>query len=519
MSVITSEGRALRASSAASASWLGSPLFFWGVLALYLAAHVLLRLWETPNLGKNDVQEALAAQGWAWGYHPRNPPLHTWLLMGSYSLFGVGLFAHVILKYALLGATYTFAYLSGRRLLSTPQLALMATLSVSSLTPFAWTVHTALTHTLLLATIIFATTWAAVRLTTYRRVLDYAVLGVVIGLGLLAKYSYPLFLLPLLAAMLCQAEFRRVVLHPAFLITLAIAGALFAPHGAWMATTRFDFVEFLTEKQRGETIHPYLIDALGGVANVAKGALSFLGALLLLWAIFLRQGPRSEAVQCSPWARAVPLALCLALGLLVLDAIVLRATQFEERYFICALLLAPLALFVWLDTHTPAISDRRQGLFGVGLVTAALIVLAGLSGRALYYNQSCDRCLEEMPVAEFAHRIHSDAGFTHGTIIADHYDLAGNMRVAFPHSRAIAANYLVAHPAHESSGQCLVVWNARRGGESAPSSLRSEVLRRGLALPAGVPNFVDAPLRRSAGRMDRFAYWVLPNADGNCSPR
>ena len=40
---------------------------------------------------ENVVQEALAAQGWAWGYHPRNPPLHTWLLMASYSVFGVGL--------------------------------------------------------------------------------------------------------------------------------------------------------------------------------------------------------------------------------------------------------------------------------------------------------------------------------------------------------------------------------------------------------------------------------------------
>jgi len=516
MSVLVSERREARVASNTLVS-LESRYLFWIVLALYLAAHIALRLWETPNIGKNDVQEALAAQGWAWGYHPRNPPLHTWLLMGSYSIFGVGLLAHVVLKYALLGATYTFAYLSGRRLLSTPHLALMAALSVSLLTPFAWTVHTALTHTLLLAAIIFATLWAAIRLTTYHRILDYAVLGLVIGLGFLAKYSYPLFLLPLITAMLCQPDFRRIVLNPAFLITLAVASAVFAPHAVWMATARFDFVQFLAEKQHSEAAHPYLVDAVTGVANVAKGTLSFLAPLVLLWAIFLRKGARSEAMRRSSWAIALPLALCLALGVLFLDAIVLRATQFEERYFICALLLAPLALFVWLDTR--AIADKAFHRFGVGLFVAALIALAGLSGRALYYNQSCNRCLDEMAVADLARHMRTDAEFTGGTIIADHYDLAGNMRIAFPDARVFAANYVVEHPARERSGHCLVVWNARRGGDTAPSSLRTYLLSRGLALPAGEPRFVEAPLRRSASRMDRLAYWVLPNADGACSPR
>jgi hypothetical protein len=517
MSVLTSEPRERRLASASVVS-LESPYLFWVVLAVYLVAHVALRLWETPNIGKNDVQEALAAQGWAWGYHPRNPPLHTWLLMSSYSVFGVGLLAHVILKYVLLGTTYAFAYLSGRRLLSSRQLALMAALSVSLLTPFAWTVHTALTHTLLLAAIIFATLWAAIRLTTYRRIVDYAVLGLMIGLGFLAKYSYPLFLLPLLAAMLCQRDLRRVILHPASLITLAVAGAVFAPHAVWMATARFDFVEFLAEKQHSEAAHPYLVDALTGIANVVKGALSFLGALLLLWTIFLRQ-PHSEAARSSPWARTLPLTLCFALGLLFLDAIVLRATQFEERYFICALLLAPLALFVRIDTRTPALSSHQLSLFGAGMLAAALIVLTGLSGRALYDNQSCNRCLDEMPVTDLAHRLRGDAGFTSGTIIADHYDLAGNLRIVFPASRVIAANYVVEHPTRGADGQCLVVWNARRGGETAPSSLKTYLASLGLALPAGTPSIVDAPLRRSANRMDRFAYWVLPNADGNCAPR
>src|SRR5690606_20493752 len=207
---------------------LASPRCYWLFLAIYLVAHIALRLWETPNIGKNEVQEAIAAQGWSWGYHPRNPPLHTWLLMGSYGLFGANVLAHTVLKYVLLGALYAFAYLSGRRLLKSPALAALSALSLTLLGPFAWTVHTAWTHTLLLAVAVFATFWAALRLDANRRLTDYLLFGVVIGAGLLAKYSFLLFLGPLLAAMAITPQTRSVLLDRRMLASLALAAVLIA---------------------------------------------------------------------------------------------------------------------------------------------------------------------------------------------------------------------------------------------------------------------------------------------------
>lgn len=519
MTVISSEVRAVRAPSA-RVSWLSSPFFFWGVLALYLAVHLAFRLWETPNLGKNDVQEALAAHGWAWGYHPRNPPLHTWLLMASYSVFGAGVLAHAVLKYVLLGAMYAFAYLSGRRVLGTSALAAIAAISLTLLTPFAWTVHTALTHTLLLATVIMATLWAAIRLTTHRRWLDYAVFGVAIGLGFLAKYSFPLFLAPLIAAMLCQAAFRPVNLNARMFVTVAAALLVFLPHGLWMLVARFDFVTFLAEKQHSATPHPYIVDLGLGVGHLVLGAVSFLAPLLLLGAIFLRGVPRAAWASLSPWARTVWLVPAFGLGLFFVDVVAFRATQFEERYFLCALLVAPLALFAGMDWRAMRPADTKLATFGVAALVAALIVLAGLAGRALVGNESCGRCLNEMAISQLVERIRGGSGFQNGTIVADHYNVAGNLTLAFPRDRVIAANYLVAQPRRDAGGQCLVVWNARNAGDALPASLASYLEERHVALPAGGrPTYVDAPLLRSSTMMDRFAYWLLPNADGNCEPR
>jgi hypothetical protein len=518
MSVISSEARSVRAP-AVTINWLGTPLFFWGVLVFYLAAHIALRLWETPNLGKNDVQEALAAHGWAWGYHPRNPPLHTWLLMASYSVFGVGLLAHVVLKYVLLGATYAFAYLSGRRLLSTNALAAVCAFSLSLLTPFAWTVHTALTHTLLLAAMIFITLWAGVRLTTHRRWLDYALFGAVIGLGLLAKYSYPLFLVPLVASMLCQAEFRRVVLDPKSLASLAAAALVFAPHAIWMMSARFDFVQFLAEKQQSHAAHPYVADVALGFVNVATGALTFLAPLLVVAALLLRRQMRIVAAPLGPWARTLLLVPVFGLGLLLLDAIVLRATQFEERYFMCALLVAPVVMFAWVDRRASELGGRTLAKFAAGVLAAALIVAAGLGAKALFYNQSCSRCWDEMAIPDLVRQIRSESGFRSGTIIADHYNVAGNLSIAFPDARVIAANYVVDAPRQDRDGQCLVVWNARNAGDPMPASLVDQLEQRHLTPPPGEPVYVDALLLRSEHRTDRFAYWLLPDADGNCEPR
>ncbi|MEJ0068754.1 MAG: hypothetical protein WDO24_08550 [Pseudomonadota bacterium] len=90
-----------------------TPLGFWILLAAYLVVHAVLRLWASPNIGTDEVEQALFAQTWAWGYNPRQPPLFTWLLLGAYRIFGPDVAAHVMLKYAALGIMYGCAYRCG----------------------------------------------------------------------------------------------------------------------------------------------------------------------------------------------------------------------------------------------------------------------------------------------------------------------------------------------------------------------------------------------------------------------
>ena len=514
MSAVAQEVRAARPAVKIS-DFLASATFFWLVLAVYLLAHVVLRMWETPNIGKNDVQEAIAAQGWAWGYHPRNPPLHTWLLMSFYGIFGVSPIAHFLLKYLLLGATSGFAYLSARRLLSSPAMATLSALSLTLLTPFAWTVHTALTHTLLLAAINFATLWAVLRLTQERRLLDYVVFGVVVGLGLLAKYSFALFVLPLIAAMLTQREFRRALSDVRIAVAVLVAAMIVAPHALWMLTTRFDFAGFLAEKQQSAELRPYVQGVAEGAVAVVVGALGFLGPMAIAAGVLYAGARRRAAAPISPWARTLALAVAFGVAALLLDVLVLRATQFEERYFFCALLLSPLVLFQWLERRGFDAIDLRW--IGASVMIVALVAGGGLVGRSLLWHHTCNRCWDELPVSALERAVRT-AGFTGGTIISDHYNVAGNMRIRFPEARTIAVNYEMATPLTSADGQCLLVWDARIDGDAMPRALSDYLAGAGL-VPTGAPRYVDALLLRDRERMDRFAYWLVPNADGNCRPR
>jgi MFS family permease len=503
-------------AASARAAIVSSPYFFWAVLALYIAAHIALRLWETPNIGKNDVQEAVAAQAWAWGYHPRNPPLHTWLLMSSYAVFGVSVLAHVVLKYLLVSLAFVFAFLCGKRVLSTNAMAAFSALSLTLLTPFAWTVHTALTHTLLLAVMALATLWTALRLSADRSLVNYAWFGLALGLGFLAKYSFILFLAPLLAAMASERDLRAVLGDRRMLVALAVALVVFAPHGVWMLEARFDFVRFLAEKQQSEASAGYLADVGQGLANLSIGALSYAAPLLMLLALTWRAADARGDEQGSPWSRALPRITLFALAILVIDVLVLRATAFEERYFTFALLTLPLAVFAMLDLRRD-LSSKFLPFWAIGLLVVAVIGLGGLAGRASLAHRTCNRCWEEMATPALTQSLHR-LGFERGTVVADHYNLAGNLRLAFPSARIYAANYDVPQPPAAPAGQCVLAWNARNAGDALPTFIVEFLSARGLQPPRGTPSFVEAPLRRSPDRMDRFGYWVVDGANGDCRP-
>ncbi|HUA55073.1 MAG TPA: glycosyltransferase family 39 protein [Candidatus Sulfotelmatobacter sp.] len=493
-----------------------TPRGFAVLLAAYLSVHFALRLWASPNIGTDDVEQALFAQFWAWGYNPTQPPLFTWLLLGAYALFGTGILAHVVVKYVALGLTYGFAYGCARRLITSPTLAVLATLSLVLIYDFGWGVHTGVTHSLILSVAIFGTLLALLRLVERRRTLDYLVIGFAIGLGLLTKYSYGIFIVPLLGACLLEPSTRVGVLDRRMILALAVAAAIFLPHGIWMLAVGPNYRTTLATLG-GVGAHPsWLANVATGIGSLIKASALFLAPFWLIALAVLRPAAGQPAAPARPWLRVLAWTLVIALSVLALTVLVAQVTYFKDRRMHAVLLTVPLLCFLWLDQRRP--DERRLRWFAGAIGAVVLTALVALLGQALFEPYTCRRCWLHMPLPAFATAIRQ-AGFTRGTIVTADEHLGGNLRLAFPRSRVMTPAYSLLDPPPRGGEGCVLAWHAQIMGDALPPQLGAFVAGRFKLTPEGTPVVVELPMLRRPGRLDHFAYLIATNADGDCHPR
>ena len=74
------------------------------IIGVYFAVQVAVRVFISPSLGKDEAEQVLLAQEWAWGYGSQ-PPLYTWMAILLFRVFGEGVLALALLKNLLLAGS------------------------------------------------------------------------------------------------------------------------------------------------------------------------------------------------------------------------------------------------------------------------------------------------------------------------------------------------------------------------------------------------------------------------------
>jgi hypothetical protein len=106
------------------------------------------------------------------------------------------------------------------------------------------------------------------------------------------------------------------------------------------------------------------------------------------------------------------------------------------------------------------------------------------------------------------------AGFRQGTILAESYDLGGNLRAVFPQSRVVTPGYPVGVFGPPVSGPCLLVWE----GDRKPSTDLTDYLAANYGVTikdAVTQGDVNAPLLTSRKRRDTMNYILVQK--GRCA--
>ncbi|GAB4202508.1 MAG: hypothetical protein Fur0019_00460 [Tibeticola sp.] len=352
-------------------------------LAIWAAAWLVLRAFVAETPPYDNLEQLSWLRSLEWGYY-KHPPLPTWLAWAAVKLFGPS----AALTYAL-GAALTLAALGFlaavvREALG-PRSAGVAVAAALCMAFYSQRLHY-FNHNTVLMLWVAVTAWLSWRLLHRPSLRDWALLGLVAGLGLLTKYQYVLAAACVGWLFLALEMWRSPLHRVGAVLAAGVALLVVSPHLWWLtqaAHTPLDYargVAFAAETGGWSRAAAVARWAADWGLNRALPAWLFLLALAVL---ARRARPGSEAhaevrtarppvvatrVFIYSWA-LLPTLVMLALGLLGGAAL---QTQWAAGFAF----LAPPAVLLALRLGEDRLRRPRVGRAAVGafvLVQALLM--------------------------------------------------------------------------------------------------------------------------------------------------
>jgi len=494
-------------------------------LLLYIVLHLLLRVAASQTLQHDEAEQPIFAQHLALGYSGQ-PPLYSWLVWLLAQTVGLSVFTLAFLKAAILASLYGFLYLAARRVLREPARAALAVASLLCVPLFAWEFVRDYTHSPLACAVAAATLYVLLRLTAQGRTRDYVWLGVLLGAGMLAKYNYALFALPLLLAALSVPVFRACLLDRRLLLTAICAALLFAPHGWWLLQHHDGVQAFLASRAGIGTDSGAVVARLRGGASLCWNVALFLTPWWLLMLLCFPMGFRPLPTSAPAPARVAELfqdywrrprhadarlllgrLLAIALGLLLLLVLVQGVTRFFVHWLEPILVLAPLYFFTRLEA-VPLPPARLRACAGL-LACSALLVIGLRAGHAWGGLQASKYGERDALFAAQAEQLRR-AGFERGLLATESHIIAGNLRLHFPATGVTLPKYpLAGLPRDTAQGLC-VVFDATDRDQPPPHLLAFLETELGAAFAARQVAYVGTATRQHHKHTNRLGFLLLP---------
>lgn len=415
------------------------PLAGWCLL-LYFGAHALVRLLVSPALELDEAEQALWSQQLQWGYGAQ-PPLYTWLQWAVFRLAGVSLAGLALLKHLLLALAYAAVYLAGRTLLPRGP-ALLAAAGMLLLPQIGWEASRDLTHSVLLTALAAATLAVALALLRRPQAWLYLLAGLLVGLGLLSKYSYAVFLLVLLLALATGDDTRPVLLRRWALAGAALALLITLPHALWLLEHGHEAAARLAETLEGPPPRGEQTALLRGLGRLLLVVATFIAPFALAAALLFGRAARAQwrhtlaphpRLRCDVrafWRRYFCILAVVLLALVLSGAV----GVVKERWLMPLLFLVPLAFFSSLPDLAAHAALPRMGRLLAGV---ALLILALMALRAPFHGWRGHPDELNAPVRALAQALRAQGYDGQGAIAARPRALAGGLRLQFPAARVL----------------------------------------------------------------------------------
>jgi len=180
--------------------------------------------------------------------------------------------------------TFWFTWLVSGQLFQHLQTRYITTFSYLLMPSFAWHMHQGFTHTILLGFGIILTLHALLSLKENNSIKNYLYFGLVLGIGLMAKYSFLLFIVPLFTSAVSIASFRKIITNQKILLTIGIFVLIIGPHAFWLSQHHQEIFSSIDQKLQ-VTSDNTLVDRFKSAWQFYTAAIAFVVPFALVFLI------------------------------------------------------------------------------------------------------------------------------------------------------------------------------------------------------------------------------------------
>lgn len=254
------------------------------VLAIISCISICLLTLFKSALELEDAEQSYYSQWFRWGYDDQ-PPLYTWLQYSFNEVFGVNKISFSLLRGLLFGSTLLMLHRFAAMRIKNSDTSKLTVLVLVLVPVFIDFTFRRLSHTSLLCLLIVGTYYCVQLLLQSKSILNYALLGFVIGAGLLSKYNYLFFLLPLILVSIWDKNLRYAIWNFKILISVSISILCILPHAYWLLGPdgyQFFLKDSVTVKLGGERVASHF-----SVLPTLMYLKGFMALVYLIFAVLL----------------------------------------------------------------------------------------------------------------------------------------------------------------------------------------------------------------------------------------
>jgi 4-amino-4-deoxy-L-arabinose transferase-like glycosyltransferase len=344
-------------------------------ITAYLLTHLLTRLIFSTTLQVDDAEQIRHAQNLLLGYPIPQPPLYSWLSWGMFKIFSTGLFALTLLKYTLIFLTFWFTWLVSGQLFQHVQTRYIATFSYLLMPSFAWHMHQGFTHTILLGFGIILSLHALLSLKENNSIKNYLYFGLSLSIGLMAKYSFLLFIIPLLISAISIAPFRKIIINQKTLLSIGVLIIVVGPHTYWL-TQHYQEVFLSIDQKLKATSDNFLVDRIKSVWQFAGAAIAFVVPFSLIFIINSWRKIFNIDKQASKDDSSLLLNrfYLIILTSVILLAIFVSMPHFKVRWFHPLMMAFPLWMLTRIERKTLLSKSIMLWFTGITVIFTVLIL-------------------------------------------------------------------------------------------------------------------------------------------------